>query len=128
MVEAPFNMPDDLSKPPLLLDSRPIGIGLKPCGYSLGLSDYKAYSIQRDELLRGPVGRAALLHGGVVWRLAWGVVNMQEAIQGPDVEDQSTWSHMQTTEFDQTRYARTRLSPEDIYIICGTYRTPTCKS
>ena len=45
--------------------------------------DYQTYEHQRDRLLLGPRGRAALKAGGIVWRLACFSVSIDHALQGP---------------------------------------------
>lgn len=47
------------------------GLGFRPKNYKPTLHDFKAYLDRRDQLLLDPsVVRAALLHGGIIWRLA----------------------------------------------------------
>ncbi|KAF9474897.1 hypothetical protein BDN70DRAFT_936326 [Pholiota conissans] len=57
------------SRPQRTLEElRPLGNRLK--GYKPSREDYDEYIRRRDELLRGPKGRAALMHGGIIARLA----------------------------------------------------------
>ena len=58
-------------------------LGWKPAKYTPDINDYKRYEDIRDEFLRGPFGRAALLHGGIIWRLAREIVSDDEVLEGP---------------------------------------------
>jgi hypothetical protein len=58
-----------------------------PPGYKFTVDDYRAYSRRREALLRGtPRGRAALLKGGIVWRLAVETLNLEKCLDGPSAE------------------------------------------
>ena len=45
-------------------------LGWHPADHKPGLMEYIIYEELRDKLLSRPYRRAALLHGGIVWRLA----------------------------------------------------------
>lgn len=45
-------------------------LGSRPAGYKPDITDYIWYERARDEFLRGPRGRVALMQGGIAWRLA----------------------------------------------------------
>ena len=60
---------------------------IRPPGYRFTVDDYRAYSRRREALLLGtPRGRAALLKGGIVWRLAVETLNLEKCLEGPSVE------------------------------------------
>jgi hypothetical protein len=51
--------------------------------YQFTTKDYATYQQQRDAILASPRGRAALLRGGIIWRLARDLLSFDEALQGP---------------------------------------------
>ena len=75
-----------------LLDLRPVPRSIIPptlipirlADYQFTKSDYLAYIQERDALLRNPrIGRAALMRGGIVWRLTASQVSFWDIIRGP---------------------------------------------
>jgi len=60
---------------------------IRPPGYQFTVDDYRAYSRRREALLLGtPRGRAALLKGGIIWRLAVETLNLEKSLDGPSTE------------------------------------------
>ena len=55
-------------------------------GYKFTRRDYEAYLHQRTRILAGPRGRAALLRGGFVWRLAMQTMGFDDVLKGPSSE------------------------------------------
>ncbi|KAI0083198.1 hypothetical protein BDY19DRAFT_900679 [Irpex rosettiformis] len=101
---------------------RPTGVGIKPHGVKLNLDDYRTYVRLRDAKLSGPVGKAALLEGGIIWRLALNVCNLEEALRGPDLEDKSDDNTISTLVYGGQKYAETTLNEQDKFVIVGVYR------
>jgi len=60
------------------------GLGLRPVGYRPQTHDYNAYVAARTDVLRSHLGRAALLKGGVIARLARDTVGVPDILSGPD--------------------------------------------
>lgn len=108
--------------------NKPLGIGIKPNGVELSIQDYKVYIRMRDELLNGPAGRAALLRGGIVWRLAWGKCSVEETSEGPDVENEAAHARVAIERIGAETYAEATLSLQDMYIIVGVHRICTYTS
>lgn len=52
-------------------------------GYEFGKRDYDAYLDQRAAILSQPRARAALLRGGMVWRLAFSALSFDDVLRGP---------------------------------------------
>ncbi|TFK31022.1 hypothetical protein BDQ12DRAFT_573117, partial [Crucibulum laeve] len=89
----------------------------------LDLLDYKHYEEIRDNLLRSSIGRAALMRGGIIWRLAYNVVSLKEVTKGPSptasqfgviVGVDAGWNLIDDG-----------ISPSAEDIICGVYKRPT---
>ena len=61
-----------------------LGLGIRPPGHVLGLSDFKGYEITRNRLLENKrVARAAIKRGGVLSRLAAATVDDCIVLDGP---------------------------------------------
>ena len=59
---------------------------IRPPGYRFTVDDYRAYNHREALLLSTPRGRAALLKGGIIWRLAVETLNLEKCLEGPSVE------------------------------------------
>ncbi|KAI0094119.1 hypothetical protein BDY19DRAFT_866973, partial [Irpex rosettiformis] len=97
-------------------------IGIKPHGIELTRDDYKVYMRMRDELLRGPAGCAALLEGGIMWRLSRSTCSIEETIKGPDIDVNNAHGHLQVLNIGGQDCIESTLSQQDQYIIAGVYR------
>ena len=65
-----------------------LGLGIRPPGHVLGISDYKAYEITRNRLLENKrVARAAIKRGGILSRLTTTTVDGLVVLDGPSRED-----------------------------------------
>jgi hypothetical protein len=72
------------SMPPTIMPS--ITLPVRLYGYKFTVEDYHAYEQERAALLEDPrVARAALLHGGIVWRLAVATMSFDDVLQGPTI-------------------------------------------
>ena len=90
-------------------------------GYKPNSSDYAEYELIRNTFLREPRGRAALLMGGIVWRLAIEVLGTAPATDGPSfhpqgLEAQSSYSGIIVDD---------KLSEDEVNLICGVYKIYT---
>ncbi|KAK0430306.1 hypothetical protein EV421DRAFT_1744215 [Armillaria borealis] len=65
-------------KPPI-----PPIISFRPADYKFSARDYQAYVENRTNILNKPHSRAALLQGGIVWRLAKEHLSLDAALHGP---------------------------------------------
>ncbi|KAI0087684.1 hypothetical protein BDY19DRAFT_864797, partial [Irpex rosettiformis] len=89
--------------------------------------DYRAYQITRDELLTTSRGIAALLEGGLVWRLAvakrGGEVPVRDVLLFPEDDE-----HTEILAATESCRAHVVLTLQDHYVICGVYRILTASS
>jgi hypothetical protein len=91
-------------------------------GYVFTIEDFNAYVYRRDSLLRTPRGRAALLKGGIVWRLAVEVIGVDECLEGPSVETLvHRRGHVFPTDNPAIDLCDDDLSASELDIICGIY-------
>ncbi|KAL0579953.1 aprataxin-like protein [Marasmius crinis-equi] len=103
-------------------DTRPT-LGYRPRSYTPDLNDFDAYESARNNFLGSAKGRAAVLAGGLVGRIAREVIPEENVIYGPDpasVAETGTciftangsgyWDHV--------------LNEEEIQLICGVYFVP----
>jgi hypothetical protein len=116
----------DTSMPrPQQLVPRFTGLGYRPPGYKPDKHDYVAYVERRNRLLASPRGRAALLHGGLISRLAREVVPFQDVIDGPSdnvTQDGQVLAHARDS---RVGYWEDYLTEDEIDIICGVYQVDT---
>ncbi|KAJ7693237.1 hypothetical protein B0H17DRAFT_1010301 [Mycena rosella] len=103
------------------------GLGFRPPKYKHSLADYRAYVSLRRAFLRGPRGRAALLYGGVVGRLArsdW--VDVDQIFRGPSADVRSPKNRIYLWDGrTATACSDDRLSDHEIELICGVYHVAT---
>ncbi|KAG6836765.1 hypothetical protein H0H93_003684 [Arthromyces matolae] len=114
----PSDLKTHLSLPPGFTT----GLGYRPPGYQPDATDYAAYVQRRDEVLRGPRGRVALLQGGLISRLARGVVQYQHVFDGPTHDVCSTGKMHRGKNVE---YWDDDLTEDEILIICGVYQADT---
>jgi hypothetical protein len=106
--------------PRSLPDVRALPIRLP--GYNFTKRDFDAYLHLRAEILSGPGGRAALLRGGILWRLALGHTSIHEALRGP-----SAWTLSRSGGFavgdpgSRDIFCDDNLNPLDEQLLCGAY-------
>lgn len=120
-VSTPVATPN-CDKPYTTVGSHATGVGIKPHGIKLTKLDYKTYMAMRDELLAGPAGEAALLSGGILWRLAINVRNIEDVVRGPDTDDVSEDSRIREVTILGEKFVETILTEQDKYVIVGVYR------
>ncbi|KAJ3507002.1 hypothetical protein NLJ89_g6543 [Agrocybe chaxingu] len=71
-----------LPRSPIVKDPAP-SHPFRLAGYNFSIQDYSSYLYRCWELLKQPRGRAALLQGGYIWRLAAPVVSFDDVLHGP---------------------------------------------
>ena len=104
--------------------SIPLSLGIRPRNYIPDAADYSAYQAIRDDFLRQPRGRAALLKGGIIWRLAMEYVDPGRVIAGPT--GNSVTGH--TLRFPNNHvYCDDNLTEDELDLICGVYKVYTGK-
>jgi hypothetical protein len=114
---------------PLVPRPRPHFIGLcpRPPGYKDGLLDYFAYEERLASFLQTPHARAALLQGGIVWRLAKHVLDEcgdSHALRGPS-SDVDIYGAALSLNPDGARLWDDVLSKEELDLICGVHQIYT---
>ena len=99
---------------------------------STGLAaDYCSYVNIRNKFLQSNSGRGALLHGGIVWRLAMDAFGYESALvhalAGPSV-DCIDFGGMPQFLADGTELWDDVLSEEELDLVCGVYKASTGES
>ncbi|KAH6874228.1 hypothetical protein BKA70DRAFT_1129227 [Coprinopsis sp. MPI-PUGE-AT-0042] len=80
--------------------------------------DYDSYLRLCNHMLKHPRMRAALLHGGIVWRLAVGYLFPEDALYGPTRSSTLiSVVHPRTSE----QLADDSLSEVEVQLLCGAY-------
>jgi hypothetical protein len=101
------------------------GLGWRTINYAPDAFEYAAYERQRDEFLHGPRGRAALMSGGIVWRLAVDSlgINNDVVLAGPSNEAQPYGDESAVpVMLDDC------LTVEECNLICGVYQVACASS
>ncbi|KAG6838644.1 hypothetical protein C0991_010012, partial [Blastosporella zonata] len=102
------------------------GLGFRPPGYTGDVNDYHAYLAFRNRLLSGFVGRAALMAGGLVARLAYGGnVSYDSVFYGPSDNVFDTGASFNVDRESTRAYWDDCLTDNDKDVICGVYRVAT---
>ena len=117
LIPGPPPTPRILSSPPLY-----IGLGFRPPNYKPDTVDYAVYERWRNELLRGPRGRVALMKGGIIWRLAREAIGAEVVIAG---HSEGVFESGQCLSARNINYWDDDLSPAELDLICGVYKVYT---
>ena len=94
-----------------------------------GVKDYDAYARQREIILSQPRGRAALMRGGIIWRLSTSIVSFSSVLQGP-----TGWSPIPNTMLSvhdpktNELFIDDNLTDMEFNLISGTYACHTGKT
>lgn len=94
----------------------------RPPGYQFEARDYLGYRQRCHNILNHPRGRAALMHGHFMWRLAIRSVRFEAVCKGP-----SGWSSNPDEMLivgdpsTGTKYLDDKLSVDEQEALCGTY-------
>ena len=95
----------------------------RPTNYEFTAPDYHAYEEVRDHFLRtNPrVGRAALMAGGILWRLAIETVERDLVLNGPDSLTYARKITFALRDSADNVFVDDDLSADETYVILGTY-------
>jgi len=101
-------------------------VPIRLSGYKFAPHDYAAYLHERTAILAQPQGRAALLQGGIVWRLAKESLGLDATLQGPSSAVTVHQIGYATDELE-SGYALwdDELSETVTRLICGVYHCYT---
>ena len=120
----PFSTAKPVRKPPRTPTSHSkLTLGYRPLSYQFSLSDFVSYERKKDELLSGSAGRAALMQGGIVWRLAIDTVQQKKVTNGP--VSSVAWSGKNVGDLDGHTLVDYYLSLAAEDAICGMYKVYT---
>jgi len=114
--------PPPAHRPPIFY----FGLGYCQMNYKPTTVDYIAYERARDDFLRGPRGQAALMKGGIIWRLAMQTLHADVVVAGPSesVYGSGVW-------FPDNQSGKhwwdDDLTAEEMGLISGVYKVFTGK-
>jgi hypothetical protein len=95
-------------------------------GYQFTPHDYAAYLRERAAILSQPNGRAALLQGGILWRLALQSLSPDAALQGPSYAVTASRVGYSTDELEAgLALWDDELTVVEKNLICGAYECRT---
>lgn len=118
----------ELEKTPLLMPLSGIQVTIpqRLPDYVFTLSDYEVYVQQRTQLLCSPWGRAALLYGGIILRIAKEHLSPEPAGMGPSSAVTDFCLGFGTEDhINGCLYWDDQLSEDELDIICGTHHLHT---
>ena len=99
-------------------------LGARPVGYTPDAFEYTAYETRRDKFLTEPHARAAILAGGIVWRLALESLPIDTPFSGPS---ERAYTHgLVLNSPDLGKVCDDALTTEEMDLICGVYKVYTC--
>lgn len=101
-----------------------LGLGYRLSGYIPLKRDYETYESIRNNFLRTPRARAALLKGGIVWRLARDIVTEAAVLSGPSSEVYHTGGQVICS---SGTLVDDELSDDELNLISGVYKVFTGK-
>lgn len=93
----------------------------KKTPYKFTVDDYREYEHRRAHILSEPYGRAALLKGGIVWRIAREVIRDGDALAGPSVTLTQDGFGSSIRSLDNSIWGDDSLSHVELEIITGRY-------
>ncbi|KAK0207252.1 hypothetical protein IW262DRAFT_1282307, partial [Armillaria fumosa] len=99
--------------------------GYRPKNYKPDHLDFVAYEWHRNAFLRSPRGRAACLMGGIVGRLARGIVPYEEVYRGPSEDVFEDGVNFQDSGQPSVTLWDDRLTSDELDLVCGVYRIDT---
>jgi hypothetical protein len=101
------------------------GLGYRPQGYKPDHIDYAVYESLRHRFLCSQRGRAAMLAGGIVARLAREDVRYEDVCNGPSDSVFEDGICLWDGEESSLAYWDDKLSEDEVDLICGVYRVDT---
>ncbi|KDR65530.1 hypothetical protein GALMADRAFT_23072, partial [Galerina marginata CBS 339.88] len=119
----PFHTLLELHSLPLTmsLNSIETKIPRRVAGHRFGPADYASYIAHRGHLLATPRGRAALLHGGIVTRLAREHMGIESASFGPSSAVTIHRLGYSFTATSNITYWDDALTQQELEVICGLH-------
>lgn len=105
-----------------------VPLGFRPQNYEYTVADFQAYENWRNEFLKNARGRAALMAGGLIARLARGVADYHDVLDGPTYHAFEGKASSYCLWDGKSKHALwDDCLTDEIDLICGTYKVPTGK-
>lgn len=117
---------NQISLPPNYYPKPPVTLGWRPQSLKPVATEYILYENLRNHFLQLPKGRAALLKGGIIWRLALEALGARSediVIEGPSAQ----LNYEQFLSGESGQWFDDTLSQVEMDLICGVYRIATSK-
>jgi hypothetical protein len=97
----------------------------RPRGYKYTSKDYDIYRQQCNMILSSSRGRAALLHGGFIWRIAKDTVGRLDVLRGPSGKRSLPEEMFVVTDRNGREYIDDKLTNVELDLLCGIYYSYT---
>lgn len=112
--------------PPVVRNRPALGLLHRPVNYRFTPHDFRAYEESRSWFLHQPrVARAALLMGGIVWRLAREEMDPEVVLNGHEIEAPWFTPDFRVLHGDGSCDADEYLNSDEVAFILGEYRSST---
>jgi hypothetical protein len=95
-------------------------LGFHHCSHTFDLANFSLYNF---DLLEDSAGRAALMLGGIIWRLAYNTIAQKRVTKGP--ASNVAWSGKNIVGLKGHTLVDNNLSPAVEDTICGVYKVYT---
>jgi hypothetical protein len=105
----------------------PALVPIRLSGYSFTKRDYDAYLHQRVTILNSPGGRAALLRGGILWRIAVQETSFDDVLRGPSMSTLVHRRGFSVEDGEGNTWWDDELEGHDAALLCGGYNCYTGK-
>lgn len=99
-----------------------LGLGIRDVGFKPSSGDIRQYEQMTLRVATQPHGRAGLKLGGIVWRILYDILHMEENYIGP-----SPYGSYEIMNIEGYPFFDDVLSPQEQDILCGVYRVAACK-
>ena len=110
----------------VLQSPKPVFLGWRSPDFRPDGWDFKAYETRAIDVLSAPRGRAALLHGGIIWRIAvelLGQGGLSDVLRGPSAD---IWRHGREVHEDGGKsWYEDALTTYELDVISGVYKVYT---
>ncbi|KAH9481134.1 hypothetical protein JR316_0005654 [Psilocybe cubensis] len=104
-----------------------IPTSFRPAGYTFVVEDFLEYRHQCETLLSMPQGRAAVLKGGIISRIASEYLGLLSTLEGPSPEIITNKQGFMILLGPNECWADDELTEKELAVLCGTYGMYTGK-
>ena len=124
-ISAPTSIPPSLRFANPADPADRVGLGWRHPNYQPNTEDYTSYEEARAALLTETHARAALLTGGIIWRLAVDTLGFDMVLIGPNDDTAESMYIIKQDDLPGWEFFDDKLSDDELLIISGVYKAYT---